>query len=89
MRALLQAVAQLGQRCVGLLLDQFPQAGVLGRGKLGKPAAAGFGGDAAGFTASLHEPSDEGGADAEDLGDVGADGAGLLAGPDEPFPQVD
>jgi hypothetical protein len=72
-----QAVAQLGQRGVGLPADQFAQAGQPGLIALGRGAAAlRPRRDRGRRAAALHEAADPGGADGEALGDLAA---GLLA----------
>jgi hypothetical protein len=76
-------VAQLGQGGVGLLGDEDDEAvPALGGHLGGRAAGVGLGGERAGLSAALEQASDPGGADAEEVGDVLAGAAALIAGTD-------
>lgn len=85
----MQPTTQLGQRCVGLLLDQVPHLlqVVFAQGGLAA-AAVGPGGDAAAGATATQELADEGGADAESIGDLRPRVRPLITRRHNPFPQV-
>jgi hypothetical protein len=84
-----EAVAQLSQGGVGLLGDEGGETVTALGGHLGRGAAGvGLGGERAGLPAALQEAANPGGADAEQVGDLLAGAAALVAGADHPLTQV-
>jgi hypothetical protein len=84
-----EPVAQFGQGGIRLGRDQDEQAEVafaIHLGGLG--AAAGLGGERAGFAPALEQASDPGGADAEPVGDLAAGATALVTGADDPLAEV-
>jgi hypothetical protein len=84
-----EAVAELGQGGVGLFGDQHDQAAAAVRVQFGGgPAGVRPGGEGAGLAAALEEAADPGGANAEAVGDLLAGAAALVAGADDPLPEI-
>jgi hypothetical protein len=76
-----EAVAKLGQSSVGLLGDEHHQAVTVLRGQLEwRPTTVGHGGEGAGLAAALQQTPHPGGGDAEEVGDLLASAAALVAG---------
>jgi hypothetical protein len=81
-----EAVAQLGQRSVGLLGDEYHQAITVLRGQLEWcPTAVGPGGKGAGLAAALQQTADPGGGHAEQVGELLAGAVALVDGSDHPL----
>jgi hypothetical protein len=84
-----EAVAEFCQGGVGLLGDEHDQAAAAVGVHLGRGAAApGQGGEGAGGAAALEQAADPGGTDAEEVGELLAGAAALVAGADDPLPEV-
>jgi hypothetical protein len=84
-----EAVAEFGQRGVGLGGDEHHEAAAAVVVHLGGRAAGmGAGGEGAGLAAALQQSADPGGADAEQVGDLLAGAALRVAGADHPLTEV-